>query len=105
MWQLGDRFVQQHGLTTADWHGTVGRTFSLENGAAQLAQFFDSVEMLYYEDTLRVIEVEPLLRYYYSMGVIPAELEGDLRVFLQQEMDAQGGAIEIGKSTGLFVAR
>lgn len=103
--QLGDRFVQGHGIASADWHGTVGRTFSLENGAAQLAPFFDSVEMRYYDDALLVTEVEPLLRYFYSMGMIPADLEADLRAFLQQEMDANGGVVEIGKSTGIFIAQ
>ncbi len=42
-WQLGEEFVQKHGLPTADWHGTVGRTFSLENGAAQIGEHFDHV--------------------------------------------------------------
>lgn len=103
-WRLGDLFVQQHGLTSADWHGTVGRTFSLENGAAQLEAYFADVTLLYYEDALRVTEVEPLLRYYYSMGVIPADLEEPLRAFLQTELEARGGVIEIGKSTGIFIS-
>lgn len=103
-WSLGDLFVQEHGLSSADWHGTVGRTFSLENGAAQLEESFSKVEMLYYDDALRVTEVEPLVRYYYSMGTIPPELEDDLRAFLQQQMDDRGGVIEISKSTGIFIA-
>lgn len=103
-WRLGDEFAQRHGLSSADWHGTVGRTFSLENGGAQLGQYFDKVEMLYYDDDLYVTEVEPLVRYYYSMGMLSADLEEPLRNFLQGVMDERGGVIEIGKSTGIFVS-
>jgi SAM-dependent methyltransferase len=104
-WQLGEEFVQMYGLPTADWHGTVGRTFSLENGAAQIGEYFDHVDVLLYEDALHVTEVEPLLRYLYSMNTLPLERENELRAFLQQKMDAGGGAIDIGKATGLFVAK
>lgn len=103
-WTLGEAFVQRHGLPSADWHGTVGRTFSLENGAAQLGKHFDNVEMLYYEDGLHVTEVEPLVRYLYSMGTLPIDRMDDVRAFIAEAMEANGGAIDIGKSTGLFVA-
>jgi len=103
-WTLAEEFVRLHSLPAADWHGTVGRTFSLENGAAQISEYFDQVEMRRYEDSLHVTEVEPLVRYLYSMGTLPEERMDDVRVFVQKIM-AETGAIDIGKATGLFVAR
>lgn len=103
-WILADEFVRLHRLPPADWHGTVGRTFSLENGAAQIGEFFTHIEMREYEDSLHVTEVEPLVRYLYSMGTLPAGREEEVRDFVQKQMATQGGAIDIRKKTGLFVA-
>ena len=81
--------------------------FTLENGAAQLAEYFSSVSLERYEDALRVTEVQPLLDYILS-GSTKHVLVGDklqqVRAALEQELAARG-AIHISKDTGLFVAQ
>lgn len=103
-WTLAAEFVTRCGLPNADWHGTVGRTFSLENGAAQIGAFFDHVEVHLYEDALHVTEIEPLVRYFYSMGTLPPEREAEVHDFVAEKMEANGGVIDIRKATGVFVA-
>jgi ubiquinone/menaquinone biosynthesis C-methylase UbiE len=81
-------------------------SFSLENGAAQLAPWFSHVEMRRYEDALVVTEVEPLVAFVLSTRaklVLTEEQVHQLREIVTREL-AQHGAIAITKATGLFVA-
>jgi|SRR5450755_1707245 len=81
-------------------------SFSLENGAAQLAPWFSHVEMRRYEDALVVTEVEPLVAFILSTRakrVLTEEQLHRLREIVTQEL-AQRGSITITKATGLFVA-
>ncbi|MFT3892243.1 MAG: methyltransferase domain-containing protein [Anaerolineales bacterium] len=74
--------------------------FMLENGAEQLAQFFRSVSLSRYEDSLQVTELEPLMDYIRSMmradelseeelAKVQAELEKELkekgRIFITKD--------------------
>lgn len=104
-WQLTRRFTEKAGIPFEDWHGQTGRPFSLENGAAQISAYFDDVQLLPFDDDLRVTEVEPLAQYLFSMGVLPSEQYAAVRAFLHEEMQAAGGEIFIHKATGLFVAK
>ena len=85
--------------------GRVGEPFSLENGAAQLSEWFEKVTMRRYEDGLAVTEVGPLVEYVNS-GYM--DLEGErLRAceeFVEREMESRGGVIRIGKDSGIFVS-
>lgn len=78
--------------------------FQLENGRAQLAPFFASVEERRYECDLLVTELEPLAAYVESTQRIAAERLPELRPFLAAALERSGGALPIGKSVGLFVA-
>ena len=79
-------------------------SFTLENGTAQLAGCFARVTLRRYEDSLRVTEVEPLVRYILSAEPrYDAELERQVRVRVQHEMDAHGGVLCIQKDAGMFV--
>ncbi|HET9221133.1 MAG TPA: class I SAM-dependent methyltransferase [Roseiflexaceae bacterium] len=79
-------------------------SFTLENGAQQLAPYFSNVAVYRYDDALIVTEAEPLIAYVLS-GRVGAALEGDrvaeFAAFVQREL-AQHGTIHITKDSGLF---
>lgn len=79
--------------------------FSLENGKAELVQWFADVRLYRYPDALVVTEAEPLVAFVASM--LPTPLSGARRTqfmkFVEQEL-ARDGAIRITKDSGLFVA-
>jgi ubiquinone/menaquinone biosynthesis C-methylase UbiE len=84
-------------------------SFSLENGAAQLGEWFEDIELYRYEDSLLVTEAEPLVGYILSsIGNAQSVLVGDkleeLTTFVEREL-AKLGAIRIGKDVGLFKAQ
>ncbi len=82
-------------------------SFSIENGGAMLAHWYDQVRFERYEDFLLVTEVEPLVDYVLSMLPDPAEQEREARLwrdFLAEKL-AQDGVILITKDTGLYTAR
>ncbi|HEV2661453.1 MAG TPA: class I SAM-dependent methyltransferase [Ktedonobacteraceae bacterium] len=81
-------------------------SFSLENGAAQLAPWFSHVQMRPYDDALVVTEVEPLVAFVLSTRakrILTEEQVRKLREIVAQEL-ARNGSIAIMKATGLFVA-
>ncbi len=82
------------------------RNFSLENGAAQLANFFARVTRFDFADALVVTEVEPLVAYVLS-GTMRRALTDEKQNALRQaatERIARDGAFRITKAAGLFVA-
>lgn len=80
--------------------------FGLENGEAQLADWFESIRLRRFDDNLRVTEAEPLLAYIRSTtGNTRDILSGSrLPLFLSkiQEIMTREGAIHIDKESGLF---
>ena len=80
--------------------------FTLENGAEQLAPFFANVTVSRYEDSLLVIEVEPLIAYLRS-SIRASEFSEDelakVKTDLEKELK-QNGKIFITKDSGLFEA-
>jgi len=84
-----------------------GDEFTLENGAAQLAQWFASVTLHRYEDALVVTEAQPLIDYILSGQARPVyvgEKLQRLQTLVKQELAAHG-AIHITKDAGLFEAQ
>ncbi|MBE7536617.1 MAG: methyltransferase domain-containing protein [Anaerolineales bacterium] len=80
--------------------------FTLENGLDQLKPFFPNVQVLRYEDSLHVTELEPLVAYFRS-GVRAGELSEDEFAKLQNELAKElkeQGKIFITKDSGLFEA-
>jgi hypothetical protein len=79
--------------------------FLIENGLEQVQAYFPNVELLRYEDNLRVTEVEPILAYvrsgiraaYFSEEEF-AKIEKELRAKLERD-----GDIFITKDSGMFV--
>lgn len=82
-------------------------SFRLDNGGAELSQFFQDVDMVPYEDALVVTEEQPLVDYVLSMiNMRPAAAARlpDLRARIKAQLDL-AGEIRIGKETGVFICR
>lgn len=83
-------------------------SFSLENGAAQLGEWFEDTELRRYEDSLAVTEADPLVAYILSsLGDAPSLVAGDrsgeLAAHLRRQLSVRG-VIHITKDVGLFVS-
>ena len=102
---LFDGFVSAH---DREWKASFRRPFTLENGADQLAPYFDAVEIRPYEDSLRVTDEAARVAYCRSID-IPGLREPDrqttLAARIHERMTAQGGIFPITKSVGAFTAR
>lgn len=101
-----DARLRAFGITMPPLSGAT-QEFTIENGAAQLRASFEEVELLSYEDSLRVTEVEPLIAYIRSMRAGKAlteeildQMRADFAGVIQRE-----GCVSISKSSGVFVAR
>ncbi len=88
----------------ASWTGVI-RSFTLGNGAEQIARRFPDVELCRYEDALEVTEVEPLVAYVASMIRVRASRKAldRFRPIAEAHL-AREGSIHITKEAGLFVA-
>lgn len=89
--------------------------FTLENGAAQLSEYFTEISVSRYEDELRVTEARPLLARVLSTITVReiagriGESEFEQRVSrlsetLEREI-SERGEIRVTKDAGLFTAR
>ena len=80
--------------------------FKLENGGAELAAWFPSVELRRLEDVLAVTEAQPLIDYILSFadGAIPTnDKVEELKAAVEQEIRNKG-AFHVDKVSGMFVA-
>lgn len=96
--------LQQSRLQGSD---SMSLSFRLENGHGQLEPFFSQIDLVLYDDELRVTEPEPLVAYALSTirhEDIPDTVPKTLRDYFARQI-AERGAIIITKSTGLFIAR
>jgi SAM-dependent methyltransferase len=78
--------------------------FTLESGAAELAQVFAQVTLDRYDDGLAVTEAAPLVAYLESGLRYAAADQARIAATVAQELTARGGALHISKSSGLFTA-
>lgn len=89
----------------ASWREQLSDSFTLENGAAQLAGGFADTELRRYEDSLVVTEAAPLVSYIVSGRVgLSADEQSALASFVEQELQVHGGKLHITKDVGVFVA-
>jgi ubiquinone/menaquinone biosynthesis C-methylase UbiE len=80
-------------------------SFTLENGLAQIAQWFDKVHLYRYEDALVITEVAPLVEYILSTWSQSTHAQRiALTKFVEREMELCGGTLHITKDSGLFEA-
>ena len=96
---LHERFQEGSGRLL----GAVAESFTLENGAAQLAPWFSQVTLRRQENSLHVTEVGPLVAYVASTQTLSQDALRALAAYVEQEI-SQHGAIEIAKDSGLFTA-
>lgn len=88
------------------WNTLASDSFNLENGAAQLEQFFSNVSIFQYTDSLKITEVRPLIEYIFSGRLqLTAERKGELVKFIEREFDDHGGAFSVTKDSGVFAAK
>jgi SAM-dependent methyltransferase len=82
-------------------------SFTLENGAMQLAPWFSEITLHRYEDDLVITEAGPLIAYIMSMveakSVFAGDKLGQLVAYAKGQIAAHG-AIHITKDTGIFEA-
>jgi SAM-dependent methyltransferase len=77
--------------------------FGLENGREQLSDYFQTVTLNRFEDSLRVIEIEPLINYILSLqssAEIQSRTEQMARL-IREEIETRG-AYFIRKEVGMF---
>ena len=86
---------------------TITSAFTLENGTAQLQEFFPHVEVSTYEDNLRVTDVSALVAYVRSMTTTAEFSEEQFQTIERQFTEAMktNGEIFIRKASGLFAAQ
>ena len=86
---------------------TITSAFTLENGTAQLQEFFSHVDMSRYEDNLRVTDLPAIMDYIRSMTSTSEFTEEQFQGIEREFTDAikKNGEIFITKEAGLFLAQ
>ncbi len=87
------------------WGGQTPDSFTLENGADHLRDWFSEVSLTRYEDALIVTEPAPLIDYILS-GTIELTVEEQPAFvdFVLEEFRRRGGELYVTKSSGIFEA-
>ena len=85
---------------------TASKAFTLQNGARILGTHFREVELLRYEDSLAVTDVDDLVDYAYSLGGMTS-LAGIPRETLKEVFrnNMKDGVLSVPKEYGMFVAK
>jgi ubiquinone/menaquinone biosynthesis C-methylase UbiE len=84
--------------------GGASKSFSLDTGGVEVAQFFADVYIVRYEDELKVTAAAPLVDYILSMTSAEAmkHRREELQHFIEREL-AEQGVIHISKNSGMFI--
>ena len=84
----------------------VNRHFTLQNGRGILSRVFSQIEMLEYEDSLAVTNIDDLVEYIYSLsGMTPLNSvpKQTIREVLRQK--TVNGVLNVPKEYGMFISR
>lgn len=93
-------------LPNLDDNTRILRRFNLENGASFLERFFNSVEMVFREDGLKITETEPYINYVLSMWKTELAPEAVQKIHNRvQATIEKDGYFYIQKATGIFIAK
>jgi len=93
-------------LAGMDVTGSVGTSFTLQNGNEILSRHFDSVQRLDREDGLAITDVEDFADYIYSLSGLSniASVPRDVLVdILTQKME--NGTVYVPKEYGMFICK
>lgn len=87
------------------WSDSLRDSFTLENGYAEISQWFQSVRLFRYKDILAVTEIEPLIRFVAASSSVAMSEEKRLQFanFLDSELKAHQ-ALYITRDLGIFEA-
>jgi ubiquinone/menaquinone biosynthesis C-methylase UbiE len=93
-------------LNTVGMLQEIPNSFTLQNGAQILREYFNSVIKEEYMDHLEITDTKDLLDYVYSMeSVIPVKREDRARMFeLFEKKKDENGRIIIPKEYGMFIS-
>lgn len=90
--------------------GNIESHFSLDNGAAQLQQVFEAVQLRRYNNSLRITDPEAILNYVLSYNgmeadtrVLAPEKTELFKAFIENKISRQG-SISITIDSGLFIS-
>lgn len=90
----------------SSWGKLPTGSFSLENGHSQLGNYFSSVSLSRYPDSLIVTDANLLTEYILSGRIeLPIGKHTQLRKFVTQELETNGGKLNITKDVGLFESK
>lgn len=101
-----DELVDTYLPGTQDVFKHVDIPFTLENGGAQLQQWFSDVRVDRYPDALHVTESTPLVDHVFStirQGLDESRRQ-DFSAFIERKIAADG-MVKITKESGIFTAR
>ena len=86
--------------------GSIGKTFTLQNGGDSLGRYFSKVEKLTREDGLAITHIPDFVDYVRSMSSLSGLERADAALLLQAfEEKAVNGTLYIPKEYGMFVCR
>lgn len=87
-------------------HGSIGDSFTLQNGAASLGAHFEKVERLDREDGLAITDLNDFADYIYSLASLSNVSSVSRREMLQAlESRAENGVLYVPKEYGMFVCQ
>ena len=101
-----DALLSEVGVDQAELGNSMVTSFTLENGALQIAAAFDRVMLERYSNALRVTEVDPVIAYLQSMPVgraLTPDMIARIRGTVARAIE-QHGAFEVATDTGVFIA-
>ncbi|MCL2356063.1 MAG: class I SAM-dependent methyltransferase [Defluviitaleaceae bacterium] len=101
MKELGDIYQKLEGSATFSYAKNI--TFTLENGANLLGEFFCTVEKHEYVDSLEVTNIDDLIAYIKSYNDVPDSVEDELYRLVSEGF--VGGVSKIRKEQGLFICK
>jgi len=106
---LMKKFKNDHAIEAA--FETIVSNFSLENGAAQLRNYFTKIELRRYDDSLEITEAEPIVNYFLSLNGMSAneislaeDQVAEFRRYISEEL-ARDGKISVSKDSGIFICK
>jgi SAM-dependent methyltransferase len=86
------------------WWNTTN-TFTLDEGSSLLGNWFSTVELRKYKDSLLISDPDELITYILSgRGKILEKDISQFRKIIVNEIDQHGGELRITKDTGTFIA-
>ena len=100
--ELSD-LISRFDFQLSSWGNLTSDTFSLENGPAQLGDYFANVSLYRYADSLIVTDANLLTDYILSGRIeLSSDQQLDLAKFVEQELKANDGKFYITKDSGVF---